>query len=190
MKTMSAAKKDKLRLFVAIPVSHRLASSLSGIIKNIKSREIRWTREENIHITIHFLGYVDKSSVPGIHARLRDAIKDTESFTLSFDKVIFAPPGSEPRMIWALFRDGSNSYEKLAGDVASALGDFSGGAVRKSTPHVTLARFKVPTIAKTIELTNPRLNKDELEVNSIELMQSHLSPHGAIYDVVHKYDFV
>lgn len=179
----------KRRMFAAIPLPDTLRHELAAYGRRSRAPEIRWTREENLHITVYFIGWVDESALTDVKEKMRGALEGAEPFTLTFDRILFAPPGKTKRMVWALFRD-SKSYEKLAESVAQALGEYADGTMLKLIPHVTLARFKVPGIAKGNELREPKLTVNEFAVSRVELMESKLSPSGPTYSVVESYEII
>ncbi len=69
-----------VRIFFAIdlPVSHKkaLGSYLGQLKKTSKTSAIRWTRPENLHITLHFLAEVKREDLPILIAKVREELKE------------------------------------------------------------------------------------------------------------------
>lgn len=175
----------KKRLFVAIPLPKYLRDIFVEYSARYNMAGLRWTVPQNLHITVYFLGYIDGVAVPKIVKKLEGALSATESFVLGLEKICLAPPHSTPRMIWATFFD-RGEYKKLSDAVYNALGEFSGMDYRnkESIPHITLARFRYPAVAKELTLRQPDIESGAVKVSSCDLMESRLSPHGPTYEIV------
>ena len=69
------------RLFVAIfpPASivTRLQAAAAGFGKGLPARAIRWTRPEQIHLTLQFLGAIQTARIPKSNPRLQPLVRDT-----------------------------------------------------------------------------------------------------------------
>ena len=50
-----------IRLFVAIPVPEPALSALQARLRDLRSRKwpVRWVREDGLHLTLKFLGWVE-----------------------------------------------------------------------------------------------------------------------------------
>ncbi len=176
------------RLFVAIPLPDKFLSALSPLRNVLSLPGIRWIPDENLHITVHFIGYVDSSAVDEVSSALKEAIDDTKPFRVSFSKIEFGPPGRSPRMVWAVFTDPNNGYLQLSRSVYSALKSFSDSApYKKPIVHVTLARFDGGSISRDVKLKQPEIKEGELNISRVCLMESKLLKSGAIYGEVERY---
>ena len=167
----------KKRLFVAIQLPQNLRDVFVDYQENIRRREIRWTLPENLHITLCFLGYLEEEAVAGLIQKFESTCSKVPPFELAFEKIMFAPPLKLPRMIWALFSDKGN-YGRLAHTLCGT---------PHAIAHVTLARFKDPSLAKGISLKQPP--KEKFTVSSCDLMESSLSPKGPTYSLAHRFPF-
>ena len=178
----------KRRLFVAIPLDDKFVSVFSGLKSSLYLPKIRWTPDENLHITVHFIGYVDSSTVDEVSSALREVVDDIEHFRVNFSKIAFGPLGREPRMIWAIFTDPNETYLRLSMSVYSALRSFSDNSpYKKPVVHVTLARFDVGSIKKDTEFKQPEIKDNRLSISRVCLMESKLLKSGAVYREIEKY---
>lgn len=132
---------------------------------------------ESLHLTVAFLGGVEAHPDEVCRA-LGDAASRTAPFTLHPEGVRLMPR-RRPRMLWAAFGP-PQCFAELAGQVSRALASFGSHAPegRPARPHVTLARLRGPAPA---ELPDPPSDIAPLEVRTVELWQSFLSPRGARY---------
>lgn len=153
--------------------------------------DLHWTQKKHLHITLYFFGDVAAKSIPSMREKLRQLAFSTAAFTLQFEKVLFAPPHRPPRMIWAEFA-ANPEYAKLAARVYEAVKEFldplsAQESARKAVPHITLARFKKPSVAKSLKLET--IQPAVLNATSCDLISSELTPKGPVYTVLEHYAF-
>ncbi|MCL5666586.1 MAG: RNA 2',3'-cyclic phosphodiesterase [Patescibacteria group bacterium] len=176
-----------MRVFVAIPISKELQGGILEWVTNfqfpISNFQPRWLQGKNLHVTL----------VPPWQTRewkaesekLR-AVKGAP-FKIRFNQISLGPNPREPRLIWA---GGPTPQELpiLKSNIEKALGKQPED--RKFRMHITLARMR--TADKSADY-NPLSNQLpqtvgwEEEVKSFVLMESHLSPKGADYEVLEEY---
>lgn len=174
------------RLFVSIPLSEYFHKVLTGYQGDYSVEGIRWTIPENLHITVYFLGDTEESVMPRITEKLEELFLQIPSFDLEFDKISLAPPHRPPSMIWAVFGDAGGAYKALADKVYGALEEFSARDNRnkESIPHITLARFRNPSIAREIKIIQPNTEHTVTKVSSCDLMESKLARTGSTYSSI------
>ena len=61
-----------LRCFIAIEIPETIKKSVADIIDSLKKSgsDVKWVSEENIHITLQFLGETEESLIPDIKGAL------------------------------------------------------------------------------------------------------------------------
>ena len=179
----------KQRLFIAIPLSQEIRGAFANCVHTDIDKGIKWVDPENIHITVVFIGDTDEDQLENIKQELAGVINQHQLFYLSFDAITLAPPGKrDPHMIWGQFKQ-SKEFDKLVDEINQAVAKHHQDFVidqRRSIPHATLTRFKGRIDIKQIELTQPEV--DRVEVNSIDLMESELTEKGPIYTIVESYN--
>ena len=179
------------RLFFAIPIPTEVKEILSSIEQKISLPLVRWTKPQNIHVTLFFMGDVEESEIPEVVESFKFVISKHQPFTLSFKNILLAPPHRPPSMVWASFCE-SESFEKLARDVQKKLGCFidekllHDNSKKKLIPHITLARFKGFVNVRDILL--PKFLVPDFKVDKIELVESQLTTGGPIYSSVGSFD--
>ena len=175
------------RIFIAINLPEDTKKQLSLYQSKWPELPCRWTRKENIHITLVFLGYVKDEELPEILKIVKEAVLRNKPFFINLKKICYGPTDKKPpRMVWA---EGEKSKElaKLQGDLENALAE-DGSRFEKEkrafAPHITLGRLKSWEF-KTLEPEErPEISEEislSFEVNSIEIMESKLKPQGPDY---------
>jgi 2'-5' RNA ligase len=177
----------KKRLFVAIPLPQDLAEEIADWSRSLKSRELRLTPKENLHFTVYFIGYVDEEKIAVLAEALEQALVGIKPFPLKFEKIIFAPPGKSPRMIWAVFQ--GEGYKYLRAEVSRSLRQFARRDSARLEPivHATLARFKDRRLAQSLALKQPRFTASRFLVSRVDLMESVLSRAGPSYTILRSF---
>ena len=189
------------RVFIAINFPKDVKEELGNIRDEFPSLPCRWTRKENLHLTLLFLGYLNDEEVLET-CKIVKAVGERHSpFVFELNNISYGPPtnplkkqsfhgaGKLPRMVWAsgqptkeltkLNQDLENSlFEKISKDSEQG---------RSFAPHVTLARIKQWQL-REMELEEiPEINKEislRIPVESIEVMESELKREGPEYSIL------
>jgi 2'-5' RNA ligase len=172
------------RLFVAVrppePVRRLLLTAMGGV------SGARWQSDEQLHITLRFIGEVDRHQASDIHAALgaihHPPIEIAVSGLGTFER------RGVPEVIWA----GVTPHEALAAlhkKVDQALTRVGVEPDRRAFhPHITLARLKRTSgplgnmIAGAGGLFSP-----PFAVDRFALYESRLTPEGAVYSAIERY---
>jgi 2'-5' RNA ligase len=168
-----------MRLFVAIDLPDRQREQLAMLANGLPGA--RWVAEDNLHLTLRFLGELDGSEAADVDAAL--AGLRMPGFELRLEGVGHFGDGRKLRSIWAGV-EASPALGRLRDKVEQAV--IRAGLPpdkRKFKPHVTLARFKSNPGAKLQDfLAEYALFRAEpFQVESFTLYSSFLSANGAIY---------
>ena len=179
-----------VRLFIAINLPsdvRRLAHAAAAPLRSA-APHVRWVAEENLHLTLKFLGDVPDETGATIADALRPAAARHRATALELTGFGAFPNLRRPRVVWAGAVPDPR-LELLHHDVevaCEALGFEVDG--RPFRPHVTLGRIRVPAggednwpLARAARST--RLHA-ACTVESVDLMRSELSPGGARYTIL------
>ncbi|MEK7067464.1 MAG: RNA 2',3'-cyclic phosphodiesterase [Patescibacteria group bacterium] len=177
----------KRRIFIAINLPEKIKKRLKEYREQHNGLPVRWTKMSSLHLTLVFIGYVDNEQMLEACKITRKVAEGVEPFFINFKRIIFGPVGKEPRMIW-LEGQISEELSQLKSRLEKALlaGDtgFRKPETRAFSPHLTLARIKAD---EWRQLSTSDVNSVEqkfeaqVEVNSIEVMESDLKFDGAEY---------
>ena len=141
-----ANASDLLRLFVALVPSEASREALAREGERLArlDRVVRAVREENLHVTIAFLGATPSSEVGAIEGALRAVAARNAPVSARWSRLGAFPSADRPRVVWAgvAAEEGGDAMSALADDMASAL-EAVGHRVdarERFHAHVTLAR--------------------------------------------------
>jgi 2'-5' RNA ligase len=182
---------EVVRAFVSIELPEETKRNLSEVERVLGGSRysfVRWVKPENLHLTLKFLGNISGARVDDSISAMKDVAKEVSSFHLDFLQLGAFPDLKQPRIIWVGIGGEVEKLSLLQQKVESAL-TSRGFAVesRPFVPHLTLARLREETlygekkkfgarvVGAGIELDCP------LEVTTVSLMKSQLTPQGAIY---------
>ncbi|MHC5055164.1 MAG: RNA 2',3'-cyclic phosphodiesterase [Planctomycetota bacterium] len=183
--------KDRLRTFVAVELSKETRSSLGAEIGRLRElgANVKWVSPEDLHITVKFLGQVDRRDVPGILGALEKAARARERFAMEISGLSFFPRPTKPRVVAAgVDEGGAASLTLLAASVEDALVEVGFGREgRGFKAHVTLGRVKSPKGIAALSdylLTHDGRPFGEEQVESVALVMSELRREGPVYTVL------
>jgi RNA 2',3'-cyclic 3'-phosphodiesterase len=169
------------RLFVAIDPPPRARDELATICRGLDNA--RWTRPEQLHLTLRFLGSLPTSLVGKIAAAL-GAVAASPSFRVAAAGFGVFPSFRSPRVLWAGI-DPPEPLRDLARAVEGAIART--GAVEPEekpfSPHVTLARLNGTRAAAVRSWMESRdgFASGPWDVSEFFLYSSRLTPAGAIH---------
>ena len=158
------------RLFIAINLPENIKDTLLKYQEKWSDLPVRWTKRENLHITMEFLGSASEEELLEVCQGTKELALKHKPFSVVLNKICYGPPSktpqSMPRMVW------------VTGEKIKELNII---------PHITLGRIKSwefrriepeerPKIAEEIDLT--------FEVNSIDVMESELKRGGPDYTIL------
>lgn len=175
------------RLFVALPLPGPVRDALLTLACPLTG--VSWTRPEQLHLTLRFLGDVPVEKLERIQTHL--AAVRVEPFILPIEGLGTFPPKSPPRMVWAGVGRGHPHLHQLRQRVDNALltAGLLGLDVRTFHPHITLARGteKAASAISRWVHTQPDFVGPPFRVNTFELVASELQPAGAVHTVVQRF---
>jgi 2'-5' RNA ligase len=185
-----------VRAFVAValePAARREIARASGTaMASIGAGSAaRWTRQDNLHLTVAFLGNVDEALVPAIAARL-GPLADS----VTQERLVLAGvggfPRSRPRVLWLGVEAGRSWFVELATAVRAALGEGLGLELdqREPSAHVTLARVErsEPGLLPALEAAFAG-HRIESRADRLTLFSSVLGRGGPTYAAVQEWPF-
>jgi len=181
-----------VRCFVGIPLPENYQQGLVKVVeqgrKELRSK-ITWTKKGNWHMTLFFLGDVQKRNLPIIYESLNKIT--LSAFTFQAKGGGFFPPDKVPRVIWIGVNQGSQQCSILADNITEKLLPLGFESPRKNfKAHLTLGRVKKGFNSDDWSLFLEYLNGiqwPEITIDSFILWQSQLKPEGPEYQVLQKY---
>lgn len=175
------------RIFIAIPISQKLRNKVFDWQKKFQpdfgksNKIIRWLPEKNLHITL--IPPWDEENPKKIAESLDKISGKFSPFEIRFDKINYGPDPIRPRLIWAWGRN-----PRMLSELKSKLENIpeTPRGKRPFTLHLTLARFNPEDFNSfALKKLNEKVDWHET-VDSIVLIESHLSSYGADYKILKK----
>jgi 2'-5' RNA ligase len=181
---------ERLRLFVAVSLPSALLDSLAEVVAPLRGKltNARWTTPENQHLTMKFLGWTPADRLDDIVHVCEMVAAGRQPAAINLTSLGAFPSQRRVRVLWMGIDDPSGVLPALAADLDGAFEPLGFAAEgRAYTPHLTLARFKLPVPLKSgfPELDAPP--HDPVRIERMDLFRSHLSPKGARYEVMQSF---
>ncbi len=183
-----------MRLFFAIMLPPDVQASIYRLRQQLAWLPIRpsYTAQENLHITLKFLGELGDADVAALAGEVADTVRLSGPLRLRPEHVVMFPPEGSARVLGVGFVGDVEPLCRLQGELeALCRGRGLVAENRAYTPHATLARFRNGLHGRH----RPRVEAScqgiaqlpEFVVESFQLMQSILGPGGSRYVVVAKF---
>jgi 2'-5' RNA ligase len=188
---------EKIRAFIAIypidEVVRRLEAAQAQLRVSVAADAVSWTKPEQIHLTLQFLGNVKRASVGRLEDILKQVASELRCFQLRAESIGCFPNNKYPKIIWAGLAGELELLYALKGKLDIALGEL--GYVpeeRKFHAHLTLGRIGDLKSADARHLVQEISRFDatqfgEWEMREINFMQSILSPVGASHRILNSF---
>ncbi|MEK6732705.1 MAG: RNA 2',3'-cyclic phosphodiesterase [Candidatus Omnitrophota bacterium] len=184
-----------IRAFIAVEIDPQTKQKISALVSSLKKSDadVKWITEDQMHLTLKFLGNVEQSKIQEISAALNSISTNFSPFTIHLSNIGAFPNINHPRVIWLGIDIGAEELkilaekietglEKLGFNPSTSLG--TGKEDREFKAHLTLGRVKssknIANLIKLLKETVFSLNAD-IPIEEIILFQSTLFPKGAIY---------
>jgi 2'-5' RNA ligase len=164
------------KLFIGINLPEISKKRLAERMEKWQDLPVKWTRSENLHITLLFLGYVDNDVVPEICQKVEDASNLFDVFDIHFEKIVLAPKKDDPKMFW-LEGEKSEEMRELFDTLKKELGIFLAES-KEFRPHVTLGKIRKEKWAVLPE--KPEIDEKmdfSMLVENIEVLEN-IEEHG------------
>lgn len=177
------------RTFLAIDLPSSLQSAIGQNIRTVK-RELpglSWSKPENLHINLKFLGETTESQVDQIRQVVGPAISHVSPFTLEINGFGVFPDDRVPRVLWIGLGGALDSLASLAECVGRAVVPLGfPQEYRPFRPHLTVARVKkdhreVGRVLGTLGVLTDPFPCGPLPVERVTLFKSDLRPTGPVY---------
>ncbi|MDH5682943.1 MAG: RNA 2',3'-cyclic phosphodiesterase [candidate division WOR-3 bacterium] len=180
-----------MRSFIAIEIPKGVRDGISKIIADFKKSDypVRWVANENLHLTLVFLGEVAEKFLDEVKEQLASVAKLVKPFEANLNGLGAFPSQRSPRVIWIGMDKGKNEVSDLQVKIEQALGTIGFKPEdRKFHPHLTIGRVK-GFIKDASKIFENNYTSPDLPVNSIVLFKSTLRPEGPIYEKIQEFYF-
>jgi 2'-5' RNA ligase len=178
-------------VFIAVPVPEPVKDSIVVAQNELRDalppKAIRWTKREQLHVTLRFLGEVESDRVDALILCTRRACERTGALDLRAGGIGMFPHSRRPRVLWTHAHERRERLTVLQRSVEDATAEFTSERAEKTfTGHVTLGRCHAITRAQAALLTRLARAMEsrafgEWTADRIDIVRSELGPGGSHY---------
>ncbi len=171
-----------MRAFLGIPVSEAVQACALAESERFKALGVRggWTRRENMHITLFFLGEVSYGKAQMMIDRYRSELEEWSVFPMVAEKVDGFSKQGNLRVLHVGF-ERSEPFVRLYRKGVELFVHFGYTFPPKNVPHMTLCRIKSYPNQEDLGFPAQIIPKVPMMVDTISLIHSTLTPQGPIY---------
>ena len=177
----------KVRTFIAVELPERVRADVSGLQKDLAASglKLRWVQPQNMHLTLKFLGDVERGSIGDICTCVAAAAHRCPAFDLVPGGVGCFPGVKNPRVVWVGISGELGSLRSLQADVENALSPL--GFKPEKRPyrgHLTIGRVKArphPHKLAAALRNHLEFGSEGFTVDHVGVFQSVLQPEGPTY---------
>ena len=173
-----------IRSFVALELDPKVKDVLRDEIKELKQLGLnaRFSRIENLHLTLKFLGDIPKEAVASLVSVLKEVAAGASPMALKVDGRGVFPNLSRPRVVWSGVRSEDGGLGRFVYALHERLAELGYEKEKRPfRPHLTLARLRSPRRSGKLRAWLKEGEPPGIGwvVEEVVLFQSELMPEGA-----------
>ena len=183
-----------IRSFIAVELPAELKKELTELEIQLKKNcppVVKWVDPNNIHITLKFLGEISEAGIDELMLAIEESANGTAPFNLAVCNIGAFPNLERVQVIWVGVKGELEKIAQLQKKIESNTEQLGFTPESRSfTPHLTLGRVRDDA------RPNDRLRLGKLlanthfsavhnvDVNTVRLIKSQLTPAGPIYTCI------
>ena len=173
------------RCFIAITIPQVLRKKIKEAQEEIAKLPIscKLVEEENLHVSLSFLGEVEEDKINGIWKTLDEICRGYQNFEVFVSGIKPIPSESYIRVLALDVFDKNGEMKRIGKEIKEKIG----GDVKP--PHLTLCRVKSirekEVVVKKIREMGLMGFDERFPVIEIVLMKSELRGKGPVYSAIH-----
>lgn len=178
---------DRIRAFIAIPLPQEVIDRARELQAGLREEglRMRWVRPQAIHLTLKFLGDIDRTRIAKIEQALATVAGPSGPLELAAKGLGVFPGVSQARVLWMGIAGETPALLALQRRIETELVPLGfPSEKRRYSAHLTLARARgrldPHRLVRCLE-TLGGLEAVPFEVREIVLFRSELKPDGAVY---------
>lgn len=176
-----------MRIFIAAELPDTTKEEIAHIQSSIMdtSNRIRWVNPSSMHITLKFLGELENHALNNVFEITQKIAHASRPFWVELKGLGVFPGIINARVLWVGIEQGALELGEIASELEKNF--WENGIVKtkeKWVAHITLGRIKqMKNIQSIKELVNKGKDTScgKLKIEKITVIQSQLSPRGAMY---------
>jgi 2'-5' RNA ligase len=191
---VTQTNSETWRVFCAIELPSLVLEKISEHITRLRTAApdspASWSRPQNVHLTLKFLGEIAASRVGDLSEAAAAAVAGFSPFEILIKDAGSFPKHGTPRIFWIGIDDYSGKLAQLQAkleDECLRLG-FAKEA-RTFNPHLTIARGRKPQGARALAAAHKKMGfaSTEVSVNELTVIRSELGSNGSNYTTISRH---
>lgn len=183
---------DTFRTFIAIELSPevrvRVAQHISYLRRELPDVRASFSREDNLHLTLKFLGNVPVADIPKVSGAVKRATSSVSPFELTFSDCGSFPAHGRPSVLWI----GTQASGMQALHTALELELNAEGFPREPRPfhpHLTVARLRHPQGGRQLAELHKSRSFAEIafDVSEVVVFKSELLKQGSKHTAISRH---
>jgi 2'-5' RNA ligase len=185
---------NKLRAFIALPIPEAVKDQIERVQTEMRDllprQSVRWTKRDQFHLTLRFLGDVEAGRVRELTDALHNVCSSFRPLQLHAERIGCFPDLRFPRIVWVWVHAEAGQLAVLQARIEAAVGEVAERKPEKKfTGHVTIARLnavrrlQAEALAGQVQAMSGRCF-GEWTASEVKLMQSELFKSGAVHTVL------
>jgi RNA 2',3'-cyclic 3'-phosphodiesterase len=180
------------RLFIGIKIkpSDKLLELYQGIKQDLINERIKWIENENMHITLKFLGDTEVNLIPKIDELLKNAVANYKPFKFNIKGLGNFKKNKQIKVIW-MGLDQKSELDSIANFLIDSFEKCGfENEQRDFNAHLTLGRVNSMSNNNKFDESLRNYQNSIVQsvfVNEIILFESVLKPSGRKYMEIERY---
>ncbi|MBT4482380.1 MAG: RNA 2',3'-cyclic phosphodiesterase [Candidatus Latescibacteria bacterium] len=182
-----------MRTFIAVDIPDAVKQKVGVYANSLREyfdNGMKWVLPENLHLTIKFLGEVNKNDLSAVENCVSQVTSGFSSFMLELSGIGFFPSERKPRVLWIGSDEGGHTLLDAYQNLETCL--ETEGFDRDSkpfSPHLTIGRVR-----KNWKLVVPDKIPDfdpvAFEVSGFTVIKSTLTLRGPVYEKLYESNLI
>jgi len=186
---------DSFRTFIAIElppdVRARVAQHIACLRHELPDVRASWSRQDNLHLTLKFLGNVSVADIPKVSNAVERVTKPISTFEVTVSGCGLFPPRGRPSVLWIGTQ--ASGLQALHAAIDQELG--TAGFPRESRPfrpHLTIARLRQSQGAPQLADLHKSLGFRPIAfaVSEVVVFRSELLAQGSQHTAISRHKLV
>jgi 2'-5' RNA ligase len=184
-----------MRTFIALDFDQAILDRLDDLQNRLQPRcpKMKWVDPSKMHLTLKFLGEINDPQIAPISHALDQLTGQCQPFDITVENLGTFKPAGPVSVVWVGIQDPTGRLAKCQSHCEESVEPLGFPAEkRRFSPHLTLARNKLPQNSRQIRSAldlEPPFQAGVQTVTGLTFYQSTLTPRGPLYNALSRHPF-